>query len=195
MSSPIRLIVGLGNPGLEYRKTRHNAGFWLTDLWADIYRGNWQGAHQGRLCSISVNGQKIWLLQPQTYMNRSGSSVLSVMQFYKLTPADLLVCHDELDLLPGIVRLKQGGGVAGHNGLKDIVRVLGGDAGFWRLRIGIGHPRQLHTQQNVADFVLHPPTPDDQKRIDESLTRISAQTERLVGGDFVNAMQVLHRDE
>ncbi|MEN9912459.1 MAG: peptidyl-tRNA hydrolase [Pseudomonadota bacterium] len=155
---PIQIIAGLGNPGKEYECTRHNAGFILLNELAQIYAGRWQidKNYHAELCKISLANTSVWLIKPQTFMNRSGHSVVPFMRFHRFVPESLLVVHDELDLLPGEVRVKQGGGNGGHNGLKDIQAQLG-SANFWRMRLGIGHPRSLQLQQGVADFVLTRP--------------------------------------
>ena len=157
----IRLIVGLGNPGPEYEQTRHNAGFWLVD--------NLANSCPAAACSASrastpwsprprSRGKDVWLLEPLTFMNRSGQSVGALARFFKIAPEEVLVVHDELDLPPGAAKLKKGGSSGGHNGLKDITAALG-TQDYWRLRLGIGHPRTLNLQQAVADFVLHRPAP------------------------------------
>ena len=150
MTAP-RLIVGLGNPGPEYEATRHNVGFWFVDHLADKLKIVL--APQGKFHGKAGRDGELWLLQPTTFMNRSGQAVAALANFYKITPAEVLVIHDDLDLPPGGIRLKQGGGNGGHNGLKDIQARLG-TPDFWRLRIGIGHPRTLGLSQQVADFVL-----------------------------------------
>ena len=144
MSTPIRLIVGLGNPGPDYETTRHNAGFWLADHLADDLRASFalEKSFFGMVAKARLGADNVLLLKPNTYMNRSGQAVGALARFYKLAPEAVLVLHDELDLMPGQVKLKQGGGHAGHNGLKDIQAALG-SPNFWRLRIGIGHPRTL----------------------------------------------------
>jgi PTH1 family peptidyl-tRNA hydrolase len=193
MSTPIKLIVGLGNPGADYERTRHNAGFWLADeLASDLHTSfTLEKAFFGSVAKARVQGEQICLAKPQTYMNRSGQSVGALARFYKISPEAVLVLHDELDLLPGQVKLKLGGGHAGHNGLKDITAALG-SPNFWRLRIGIGHPRSLNLQQQVADFVLHPPRREDQT--DGAITRCRAIAPLLLSGEFVKATEQLHRD-
>ena len=137
---PLKLVVGLGNPGPEYARTRHNAGFWFVDALALKYGGTFrhEAKHQGDLARIRVGGEELWLLKPMTYMNKSGASVRSVQSFYKLDTASTLVGHDEIDLPVGTLRLKEGGGHGGHNGLRDLIATIG--EGFWRLRFGVGHP-------------------------------------------------------
>ena len=150
----LRLIVGLGNPGADYDKTRHNVGFWLLDSLARRYGGVFrrEAKFHGEACQVSVDGHPLWLLKPQTFMNRSGASVIALARFYKLVPEAILVVHDELDLPPGAVRLKRGGGHGGHNGLRDIIQQLGSRE-FLRLRLGIGHPGDSRA---VINYVLHP---------------------------------------
>lgn len=187
------MIVGLGNPGPEYERTRHNAGFWLLDRIAAKLGCSFsheRGFH-GELASARFHGDKIWLLKPLTYMNRSGQSVGALCRFHKLEAEQVLVVHDELDLLPGIVKMKQGGSHAGHNGLKDIQAALG-SANFWRWRIGIGHPRSLGLAQDVVDFVLHPPRLEEQGPIEQSLQRCLAVLPLMLSGNFEAAARTLH---
>ncbi|CAJ48144.1 peptidyl-tRNA hydrolase [Bordetella avium 197N] len=193
MSEPIRLIVGLGNPGPDYETTRHNAGFWLADRLADDLRATFalEKGFMGMVAKARFEGENVLLLKPITYMNRSGQAVGALARFYKLAPEQVLVLHDELDLLPGQVKMKQGGGHAGHNGLKDIQAALG-TPNFWRLRLGIGHPRTLNLAQQVADFVLHPPRRDEQAEIDTVIDRCRAVVPALLRGDFAQATRQLH---
>lgn len=186
----IRLIVGLGNPGPEYEQTRHNAGFWLVD---QIARTALQRDKnfQALVGKTKIADEDIWLLEPQTFMNRSGISVGGLARFYKINPAQILVVHDELDIAPGLAKLKLGGSSGGHNGLKDITAALG-TQDYWRLRIGIGHPRTLNLQQGVADFVLHRPRKDEQGLIDEAIARSIEILPRVVRGEFAEAMTQLH---
>ena len=195
MSKPIKLIVGLGNPGADYERTRHNAGFWLIDAIAEDLRASFtnEKSFSGLVAKARVQAEQVFLAKPQTYMNRSGQCVGALARFYKLDAQEILVLHDELDLFPGQVKVKQGGGHAGHNGLRDIQSVLG-SADFWRLRLGIGHPRTLNLTQEVADFVLHPPRREDQTAIDDCLTRCRAVVPLFLAGDFVRATAQLHRD-
>lgn len=195
MSPPIRLIAGLGNPGPEYERTRHNAGFWLLDSLADDVRTSFvsEKAFAGRVAKARHGGDTVFLVKPDTYMNRSGRSVGALARFYKIAPEEVLVVHDELDLPPGHAKLKQGGGHAGHNGLKDIQAALGTPA-FWRVRIGIGHPRTLGLEQQVADFVLHPPRREEQAAIESALIRVRAVIPALLDGNFEQATRQLHGD-
>lgn len=185
----VRLWVGLGNPGPEYQDTRHNAGVWLLEQWALEQRLNWtyEPRFQGRVAKVG-GSEATWLLCPETYMNRSGQSVGALARFYRLQPVEILVVHDELDLSPGVARLKQGGGSGGHNGLKDIITHLG-TPDFWRLRLGIGHPGK---GRDVADFVLKRPTLQEAESIQEALNA-SQRVLPLIGkGQFQSAMGQLH---
>jgi PTH1 family peptidyl-tRNA hydrolase len=186
----IRLIVGLGNPGSEYEDTRHNAGFWWIEaaarkLGATPTRDR---AYHGLVARINRDTGPLWLLQPQTFMNLSGKSVAALARFFKIAPAEILVVHDELDLPPGQLKLKQGGGVAGHNGLKDILAQIG-SADFWRLRIGVGHPG---VKSEVVDWVLRKPHPDERKAIEECVTRSLDALPLLIDGAMDRAMMKLH---
>ncbi len=191
--SPIRLLVGLGNPGPDYETTRHNVGFWLADHLAEDLHTCFalEKSFCGRVATVRGDGEPVLLLKPNTYMNRSGQAVGAVARFYKVAPAQILVLHDELDLMPGQVKLKQGGGHAGHNGVKDIQAALG-SADFWRLRIGIGHPRTLGLGQEVADFVLHPPRREEQPCIEAVIDRCRVVVPAMLAGDFALAMRELH---
>jgi len=193
---PITLVVGLGNPGNQYERTRHNAGFWLVERWASRLNTsfNLEKSFFGEVAKTRWQGRQLWLLKPTTFMNRSGQAVGALTRFYKIPLESVLVAHDELDLLPGQVRIKQGGGHAGHNGLRDIQSVMGGP-GFWRLRIGIGHPRTLGLMQGVADFVLHPPALAEQQKIDRTLDRCDEAIDLLLEASMSRAMGQLHRDD
>ncbi|AMP08395.1 peptidyl-tRNA hydrolase [Collimonas arenae] len=190
---PIRLIVGLGNPGPEYEQTRHNAGFWLVDNLANDLGRNL--ARESRFnafaAKASIAGQEVWLLEPQTFMNRSGQSVGAIARFYKIAADEILVVHDELDLPPGSAKLKKGGSSGGHNGLKDITAALG-TQDYWRLRLGIGHPRTLNLQQVVADFVLHRPRKDEQPLIEDAIVASLKIIPMLCEGKFEAATMQLH---
>jgi PTH1 family peptidyl-tRNA hydrolase len=169
----IRLIVGLGNPGPEYEQTRHNAGFWLVDQLANSLPGcrlQRESRFNAFVAKTSIAGNEVWLLEPQTFMNRSGQSVGGLARFFKILPDEILVVHDELDLAPGVAKLKKGGSSGGHNGLKDITAALG-TQDYWRLRLGIGHPRTMGIQQPVADFVLHRPRKEEQNLIEEAIDK------------------------
>ncbi len=191
MGTPIRLAVGLGNPGREHEATRHNAGFWFADALASRLGASFSGEAKfhGR---IARGLGELRLLKPGTYMNLSGRAVGAVAGFFAIAPAEIVVVHDELDLKPGEAKLKFGGGTAGHNGLRDIALHLGG-AAFWRLRIGIGHPRDSAiAQQPVADYVLAPPRGGERAAIDEALDRALDAWPLIAAGDFERAMMALH---
>ncbi|PKV47010.1 PTH1 family peptidyl-tRNA hydrolase [Janthinobacterium sp. 61] len=191
---PIRLIVGLGNPGPEYEQTRHNAGFWLLDNLANSLPGTRlqrDSRYNAMLAKTSIAGKEVWLLEPLTFMNRSGQSVGALARFFKIAADEVLVVHDELDLMPGIARLKKGGSAGGHNGLKDITAALG-TQDYWRLRLGIGHPRTLSLQQQVADFVLHRPRREDQELIEQAIDKSLQVMPQIVEGKFEAATMKLH---
>ncbi|MGF1644708.1 MAG: aminoacyl-tRNA hydrolase [Thiotrichales bacterium] len=186
---PIQLIVGLGNPGPQYDQTRHNAGFWFVDELARRHRGQFRresrfSAEQAR---IQVDGHELWLLKPQTFMNRSGQAVRPFLDYFKVEPAATLVAHDEIDLAPGIGRLKLGGGHGGHNGLRDLIQHLGAE--FWRLRVGVGHPGQ---RDQVVEYVLNRPGADDQRLIEDTISRGAELLPEFVRGEFAKAQQRLH---
>ena len=190
LTADIRLIVGLGNPGADYVDTRHNAGFWFLDLLADHLSLSFRfekryNADEARYRS---GGKEIFLLKPQTYMNRSGQSVGAVARFYKLKPQQMLVVHDELDLAPGDNRLKQGGGHGGHNGLRDTVSHLG-DREFFRLRVGIGHPGD---RDQVINYVLHRPSAVDMDLIKAANQSTLEVMPLVFEGRLDKAMQALH---
>lgn len=189
----IRLIVGLGNPGAEYEQTRHNAGFWLID---QLARGalKRETRFQALAAKTRIGGNEVWLLEPQTFMNRSGQSVGALARFYKINPDEVLVVHDELDLPPGVAKIKKGGSSGGHNGLKDITAALG-TQDYWRLRIGIGHPRALSLQQPVVDFVLHRPRKEEQALIDQAIEKSLSVIDLLCEGKFEQATMELHTDK
>ncbi len=186
----IKLLVGLGNPGTEYETTRHNAGFWWIEALARELNLNLVAdkSYQGRVARTTLKGQPVWLLEPLTFMNLSGKSVAELARFFKIAPADILVAHDELDLPPGQVKLKFGGGHAGQNGLRDIHARLGtGD--YWRLRIGIGHPG---LKSEVSGWVLGKPAPDQRKAMEEAVARAVKAWPLLLEGDMEKAMQAIH---
>src|SRR5215472_6123501 len=163
---PLKLIVGLGNPGSQYARTRHNAGFWLLDELARRHGATFRNEprHQGELARARIGGAELWLLKPMSFMNRSGGPVHSVAGFYKVPAESILVAYDELDFSPGVIKLKQGGGAAGHNGMRDVIAQMGDQ--FWRLRIGIGHPRD---RAAVLNYVLGRPSAEDSRLIDEAI--------------------------
>ena len=182
-------MVGRGNPGAEYARTRHNAGFWLVDEIARRHGGTFrhEGKHQAELARVRIGGEELWLVKPMTFMNRSGGPVSSVLGFYKLTPAQMLVAHDEIDLPGGTVRLKEAGGHGGHNGLRDIIAAQG-DA-FWRLRIGVGHPG---SRNEVVAFVLTHAGKDEQRAIDDSIVAGADAIEEMLRSGAQIAMNKLH---
>ncbi|MBI3057143.1 MAG: aminoacyl-tRNA hydrolase [Betaproteobacteria bacterium] len=189
----MRLVVGLGNPGTKYERTRHNAGFWWVERLAQGARVTLrnEGKFHGRVARLAGPAET-WLLLPATYMNESGRAVAALATFYKIEPPEILIVHDELDLPPGTVRLKLGGGTSGHNGLNDIAERLGSN-GFWRLRIGIGHPRDTAaSEQEVVAYVLHPPRPEEQPLIDDAIARSLDAWPLLAAGDEQAAMLRLH---
>ena len=186
----IKLFVGLGNPGPEYEATRHNAGFWwidalATELKVDLHPDK---GFQGRLARANIHGHPIWLLQPQTYMNLSGRSVAALARFYRIQPAEILVAHDELDLTPGQVKLKFGGGHAGHNGLRDIHAQLA-TPDYWRLRLGIGHPG---VRAEVINWVLKKPLAEQREAIDACIERTMHIVPALLAGEMEKATLLIH---
>ncbi len=191
MSLPIRLIVGLGNPGAEYVHTRHNAGFWLLDELAGELGEHFRGEAKffADAARARIAGEDIWLLKPTTFMNRSGRAVGAVANYLKIPPEAILVAHDELDLAPGMVKLKQGGGHAGHNGLRDIIQVLG-SKDFWRLRIGIDHPGSAG---KVVNYVLGRPSPGDREAMEAAISRVLETLPEIVDGETQRAINRLHR--
>jgi peptidyl-tRNA hydrolase, PTH1 family len=186
---PLKLIVGLGNPGSQYSRTRHNAGFWLVD---ELARRHGESFHserrfQGDLARVRVGSEEVWLLKPMTFMNNSGGPVQSVAGFYKIPVGSLLVAYDELDFPAGVVRLKQGGGAGGHNGMRDII-AQNGD-GFWRLRIGIGHPGD---KSQVLNYVLGRPQAEDERLILEAVQAAADIVPQLLTDGPEKAMNRLH---
>ena len=186
----IKLFVGLGNPGPDYEATRHNAGFWWIDALARELKVSLvpERSYYGLAGRTSVNGQSVWLLQPQTFMNLSGKSVASLARFFKIQPEEILVVHDELDLPPGQVKLKRGGSHAGHNGLRDIHAQLG-SPNYWRLRIGIGHPGE---KSEVANWVLKKPAPDQRTLIEDSIAHSLKAHAAMLAGDMEKATLLVH---
>lgn len=186
----IKLFVGLGNPGQEYQSTRHNAGFWWIDALARELKVTLtsEKSFHGQAGRTTIHGQAIWLLKPLTFMNLSGRSVASLARFYKIAPEEILVVHDELDILPGQLKLKRGGSHAGHNGLRDIHEQLG-SADYWRLRLGIGHPG---VKSEVIHWVLQKPSADHQDAIHACIARSLHAVPLLLAGDMVRATMMLH---
>lgn len=191
MDSSIRLIVGLGNPGDQYAGTRHNAGFAYVDALARAGGGNWR--HDRKLaadsCEIRLGQHPVWLLKPMSFMNRSGRAVAALANFYKWTPEQILVAHDELDLPPGVARFKKAGGHGGHNGLRDIIAQLGNQKDFYRVRVGIGHPGHA---RDVVNYVLSRAAPDEQKQTELAIEAAVAETALAVEGSWEKAMNRLH---
>lgn len=191
MDTPLQLIVGLGNPGPEYDRTRHNAG---ADFVAELARRmgaslSPENKFFGLTAQVNLQGQKLRLLIPTTFMNRSGQSIGALANFFKIPPEAILVAHDELDLPPGTARLKHGGGHGGHNGLRDTIKALGNNPNFNRLRIGIGHPGSA---SQVVSYVLKRATPDEQRDIDDAIDRAIEVLPAAAGGDWASAMNRLH---
>lgn len=189
----MKLVVGLGNPGKKYEATRHNAGFWWVERLAHAARVDLRESvrYHGRAGKLA-GAQEIWLLLPETFMNESGRAVSALAGFYKIEPGEILVVHDELDLQPGIARLKKGGGTGGHNGLNDIAARLG-TKDFWRLRLGIGHPRDnAATEREVVDYVLHKPGAEERAAIEDAMAVSLEVWPLLAGGKHEAAMLRLH---
>ena len=191
-STPIQLIVGLGNPGDKYTATRHNAGFWFVDQLARHFQTTFKSESKFKadVASFEVSGHRVWLLKPNTFMNLSGESLGPFAKYYQISPENTLVVHDELDLPPGISRYKLAGGHGGHNGLRDIFKHFSKE--FWRLRVGIGHPG--HKDQ-VLSFVMKSPSSKEQGLIDESLDRAIDTLSDAFSGDMEAAMRSLHKKQ
>ena len=189
----IKLFVGLGNPGTEYEATRHNAGFWWLDSLSRELRAplGLDKSYHGQVARTTVNGQAVWLLKPLTFMNLSGKSVAALARFFRISPAEILVAHDELDIVPGQVKLKFGGSHAGHNGLRDIHTQLGtGD--YWRLRIGIGHPG---VKTEVINWVLKKPSAEHRALIEDCISRCIKAVPELLSGEMDKAMMLIHTSQ
>lgn len=188
-NNPIRLIVGLGNPGSKYDATRHNAGFWFVDEIARqqgvLFRS--ESKFYGEVCRVTIDAQDVWLLKPTTFMNRSGQSTAAIAKFYKIPVDEILVAHDELDIPAGDARWKLSGGHGGHNGLRDIIAHLGKD--YWRLRLGVDHPGD---RNKVVDYVLSAPSRDDSIEITNAIDSAIDSLAFLVKGDGQKAMNQLH---
>ena len=190
MQSPLRLIVGLGNPGPDYSETRHNAGFWFCERLAHELGVPFsrESRYHGLVAKSRPASADFFLLMPQTFMNRSGQSVQALTHFYRIAPEEMLVVHDELDIPPGQLRLKFGGGLGGHNGLKDITSHLG-TQDYWRLRIGIGHPGD---KNDVVNYVLKPPRKEEAGEIDAAIDRALLTWPLLAKSDFNAATQKIN---
>ena len=192
-SSPhdmIKLFVGLGNPGPEYEATRHNAGFWWIDALSREMKAalNLDKNYFGQVARATINGQTVWLLKPLTFMNLSGKSVAALAHFFKIAPDEILVAHDELDIVAGQAKLKFGGSHAGHNGLRDIHAQLG-SADYWRLRLGVGHPG---VKSEVINWVLKKPSQEDRFAIEESIARALRAVPELLKNEMEKATMLIH---
>jgi PTH1 family peptidyl-tRNA hydrolase len=190
-TTPIRCVVGLGNPGAKYADNRHNVGFWLVDRLAQQFNAmlRKEDKFSGEVARISHSAGECWLLKPDTFMNHSGRAVSALARFYKLPIDTMLIVHDELDLPPGVIRLKTGGGHGGHNGLRDIVSAMEGQA-FHRIRIGIGHPGH---KSLVSNYVLSAPTKTDYDAMLTGLDAVEQHWMTIQSGDIPKAMQLIHR--
>jgi PTH1 family peptidyl-tRNA hydrolase len=186
----MKLIVGLGNPGDRYQGTRHNAGFWLVERFAAESHTVLRKDAKFEALVGRHEASGAWLMLPQSHMNLSGKPVQMLASFFKIAPADILVAHDELDFPPGVARIKQGGGIAGHNGLKDISARVGSHD-YWRVRIGIGHPGDPHA---VTDYVLHKPSQEERAVIDSAIARVLEVLPLMLAGDHQGAMLKLHTE-
>ena len=186
----IKLFVGLGNPGPEYEATRHNAGFWWIDALSRELKAplSLDKNYHGQVARTSINGETVWLLKPLTFMNLSGKSVAALARFFKISPAEVLVAHDELDIVPGQVKLKFGGSHAGHNGLRDIHAQLG-SADYWRLRIGVGHPG---VKAEVIHWVLKKPSQEHRVAIEDCIDRSLKAVPELLRGEMDKATLQIH---
>ena len=189
MTTKLALIAGLGNPEERYERTLHNAGFWFVDELARRFDGEfrYEKRFDAEVCNATIAGREVWLAKPQSYMNLSGGPVRGLLDYYRLTPAELLVAHDEIDLPPGTVRLKSGGGHGGHNGLRDIIRHCGAD--FMRLRIGVGHPGQ---KDQVTDHVLKKASAGVEAAIRTNIDEAADVMPLLVADGLNAAMKELH---
>lgn len=187
----ITLIIGLGNPGEKYSKTRHNAGFWFIDELAKKVGASFktESKFSGEVAKASIDGKPIWLLKPSTFMNRSGLAAHQLSSFYKIPAQQILVAYDELDLPVGTARLKKGGGHGGHNGLRDLHAQIGKE--YMRLRLGIGHPGD---SKKVADYVLSRPSQNDEIGIINAIDRSLDVIEKVISGDLEKAMNILHTE-
>lgn len=189
MTGSVKIIAGLGNPGSKYERTLHNAGFWFVDALARKYRGDFRHDKKfdAEICRIDLGGDELWLAKPQSYMNDSGRPVRALLDYYRIAPGELLVAHDEIDLPPGTLKLKQGGGHGGHNGLRDIIRHCGAD--FLRLRIGVGHPG---SKELVTGYVLKPGSAEIETAIERNIDDAVAVVPILLEDGLNAAMKALH---
>lgn len=185
----LRMLIGLGNPGPEYARTRHNAGFWLVDELARRHGGQWrnESRHQSEMARVRIAGQELWLVKPLSFMNKSGTPAASLASFYKIAPTEILVAHDELDLGVGVLRLKESGGHGGHNGVRDVIAHLGDI--FWRIRIGIGHPG---SKSEVLNYALGRPSPTDEALLAKAIEDAADALPALLEEGAQKAMMRLH---
>ena len=192
MKKPVRIIVGLGNPEDRYERTLHNAGFWFADALARKFGGHfrYEKKFDAEICRVKIHGEDVWLVKPQSYMNHSGPPVRGMLEYYRLQPGELLVAHDEIDLPPGTVRIKEGGGHGGHNGIRDIIRHCGAD--FLRLRLGVGHPGE---KDKVTNYVLKPGSAEIESAIDRNIDDTIGVLPELVDGNINAAMKKLHTQD
>ncbi|NIV18711.1 MAG: aminoacyl-tRNA hydrolase [Woeseiaceae bacterium] len=189
----LSIIAGLGNPEDRYERTLHNAGFWFVDAIARKYGGEfrYEKRFDADCCKVSIEGSDIWLVKPQSYMNQSGGPIRDVIDYYRLNPREMLVAHDEIDLPPGTVRLKEGGGHGGHNGIRDVIRHCGGD--FMRLRLGVGHPGE---KDKVTGYVLKRGSADVERAVEDNVNDVVALLPTLINDGLNAAMKKLHtKDE
>ena len=189
----IKLIVGLGNPGKDHQSHRHNVGFWFCEALAHLYAGHFKKEARffGEVAQINISGRNVRLLKPTTFMNCSGQSIQSIANFYQINTDEILVVHDELDINPGIAKIKSDGGHGGHNGLRDTIKALGAKT-FYRLRIGIGRPSD---KSQVANFVLHAPSKGELEKIQDALSDSLQVIEDVINGNLDKAMKTLHTKE
>jgi PTH1 family peptidyl-tRNA hydrolase len=192
MSNSIRIIAGLGNPDDKYERTLHNAGFWFVDALAQKYGGSfrYEKKFAADCCKISLQGEDVWLVKPQSYMNLSGGPIRGVLDYYRLQVSDLLVAHDEIDLPPGTTRLKLGGGHGGHNGLRDIIQHCGAE--FVRLRLGVGHPGD---KSQVTNYVLKRASADVERAIEDNIAAAMDVMPLLIEDGLNAATKALHTKE
>ena len=192
MSDSIRIIAGLGNPEDKYERTLHNAGFWFVDALARKYGGSfrYEKKFDADYCKVNLHGQDVWLVKPQSYMNRSGGPIRAVMDYYRLKVTDLLVAHDEIDLPPGTTRLKKGGGHGGHNGLRDIIQHC--SAEFVRMRLGVGHPGE---KSQVTNYVLKRGSTDVERAIEDNIVEAMDVMPLLIEDGLNAATKALHTKE
>lgn len=193
LSNDIQLIVGLGNPGPDYSATRHNVGQWFVEALAQQKSSSFkvESKYKAKVAKFNFAGKEIVLLIPTTYMNESGQAISLYANFFKIAPEHMLIVHDELDLPPGVARLKQGGGHGGHNGLRDTIDKLANNKEFMRLRIGIGHPGD---KNKVTSYVLKKPSVDEKISIDNSIDKALGVIEKVITGELQNAMTLLHTE-